>query len=120
MRAFFVAVLLAASVSGAGAQAMPPPDPDRALLDGVELDVAPVPHRLRPDLVARIVLGHSPAGVHIDSIRLRSKGSWQVRVHGPFQIVVHTAGETTVDHACYVVVDRSARISAFGWPDCAG
>jgi len=97
------------------------PDPDRSLLDGVEISVAPVPHRLRPDLVARIVLGRAPNGVRIHSIRLseRRPRSWQVDVRGPFVAILRHIGPVTLERGCYGVNDSRGTIWAFATCDCA-
>jgi hypothetical protein len=102
------------------ASAMTAPGPDRALLEGVLITIAPGPHRLRPDVVARIVLRVAPAGASLESIALDASASWQVRVTGPFVVTTHGVGSTDVlvERACYEVNDRTGRIWAFGFPDC--
>ncbi|MEP6976732.1 MAG: hypothetical protein ABI948_01620 [Thermoleophilia bacterium] len=59
-----------------------------------------------------------PNGARLDSIRLTRQGSWQVRVHGPFEVRLPNLADTTVEQACYEVADRNARIWAFGIPEC--
>jgi hypothetical protein len=81
-----------------------------------------MPHRLRPDVVARIVLRVAPVGAWLKSITLGSAvGSWQVRVGGPFVVTTTAIGsgsDVTVEQACYEVNDRTGTIWAWGFPDC--